>query len=176
MNRCQKRDDNEQCRLYDGHQTKCLFQGEPMSLLHVLAMKDEARISAGLHEVVTANHAENQRIEAAYREELFKTVEWMTLERNQATDMLTAVQERLAEYLEVARCAKAVVAFHYRRESNTNPKGLAHLAQVIETLEAGVGAAALLTPPTTVPPVPPRFGSDQHIASVADVPLYPGCK
>ena len=80
--------------------------------------------------------------EGMSREDLFSLCAMMIAERNQATEMLTRTQERLARYIEVARCAKAWLAA-------PNEEYDPATAMAIKRLEEGAGSAALLTPPTS---------------------------
>ena len=103
-----------------------------------------------------------QQQEGISRDELFRIVNVMVRERNQATEMLTAAQEKLAAYIEVARCAKALLEAEQARndalaetymESRqglvvAENRAYASLAVAVQALELGAGSAALQTPPT----------------------------
>ena len=85
----------------------------------------------------------------------FKTIEMLARERNEMLATVTRTQERITRYIEVARCAKALLDANRAAEEDahgTVADDTARacedaLATAVQALELGPESAAMLTPP-----------------------------
>jgi len=86
----------------------------------------------------------------------FKTIEMLARERNEMLASQTRTQERIARYVEVARCAKAVVEAHEAYVGGDGDEGNDHevlmaceaaLTAAVQALEMGPEGASMQTPP-----------------------------
>lgn len=113
----------------------------------------------------------------------FKTIEMLARERNEMLANLTRTQERITRYVEVARCAKALLDANRAAEEDAH--GIVAddtaracedaLATAVQALELGPEGAVMLTPPAPATTV--RSGVAGHIGvhtGHSDCPMTKG--